>query len=195
MTSAYPLQWPPGWPRTPATERSRGYQFKEAGGEYGKKFVTLDRARRLLREELALLGAADVVVSSNHRTGASATVGGDHGVALYFTLNGRQMAMACDRFDNRPANMRSLGLAIEAMRQLERHGGGSMMERAFTGFAALPPPRSCWDLLGIDPGASPETVKAAFRAKAMESHPDRGGNNIDMAALTRARDEALRNAA
>jgi hypothetical protein len=52
------------------------------------------------------------------------------------------MTMACDRFDNAAANMRSLGLAIEAMRQLERHGGGAMMEKAFSGFVALPPPIS-----------------------------------------------------
>ena len=62
--------------------------------------------------------------------------------------------MACDRFDNAAANMRSLGLAIEAMRQLERHGVGTMMERAFTGFVALPAPESPCDVLGLKPIAS-----------------------------------------
>ena len=29
MTATYPLQWPDGWPRTPARERERGHQFKQ----------------------------------------------------------------------------------------------------------------------------------------------------------------------
>jgi hypothetical protein len=37
-------------------------------------------------------------------------------------------------------NMRSLALAIEGMRQVERHGGGFMLERAFTCFLAIAPP-------------------------------------------------------
>ena len=90
--------------------------------------------------------------------------------------------------------MRSLGLAIEAMRQLERHGGGTMMERAFSGFAALPPPRSCWDILGVPVGSSRAVIEKAFRERAPAAHPDRGGSNADMAELNAARDRALREA-
>ena len=35
------------------------------------------------------------------------------------------MVMATDAFSNIAANVRSLGLAIEALRQLERHGGSA----------------------------------------------------------------------
>ena len=38
------------------------------------------------------------------------------------------------------ANIRSLALAVKAMRAIERYGGGHMMERSFAGFAQLPPP-------------------------------------------------------
>ena len=48
--------------------------------------------------------------------------------------------MAMDRFTSVAGNLRSLTLAIEAMRQLNRHGGGTMMERAFAGFVAIAPP-------------------------------------------------------
>ena len=48
--------------------------------------------------------------------------------------------MARDAYKTVAGNMRSLTLAIEAMRQLERHGGSTMMERAFQGFAAIAPP-------------------------------------------------------
>jgi hypothetical protein len=44
------------------------------------------------------------------------------GLAIYFVLNGRPLAVACDCFDSAAANMRLPGLAIEAARQPERHG-------------------------------------------------------------------------
>jgi hypothetical protein len=46
-----------------------------------------------------------------------------------FALKDRRLAMARDRFNTVAGNLRSLTLAIEAMRQLERHGGSTMMER------------------------------------------------------------------
>lgn len=102
------------------------------------------------------------------------------------------MVMASDRFYTIEGNMRSIGLAIEAMRQLERHGGGAMMERAFSGFVALAPPKSCWEILGLKPGASEASIGAAFREKAMQAHPDRGGSHAAMAELNRAKEEALK---
>jgi hypothetical protein len=183
-----PLRWPDGWPRTDASRRSDGAQFKEGSRLYGERIkrVSLDTARKKLFDELARLGARDAVLTMSS---------GDQkepGVALYFTINGRQMAMACDRFDNRAPNTRSLGLAIEAMRQLERHGGGAMVERAFAGFAALPPPPTCWQVLGLAPGASEAAIRAAFKDKASQSG---AGGNVDMGQLVKARDEALGKAA
>jgi DnaJ-class molecular chaperone len=77
------------------------------------------------------------------------------------------------------------------MRQLERHGGGAIMDRAFTGFVALPAPKSCWETLGVMEGASRDEINRAYRVKAKEAHPDNGGSNNAMAELNKARDEAL----
>ena len=99
--------------------------------------------------------------------------------------------MAVDRFDSDAANLRSIGLAIAAMRTLERHGGSAMMDRAFAGFAALPAPRSSWHVLGIEEGADEEEIERAFRTKAKECHPDRGGSDEAMAELSSARADAL----
>ncbi|RAI30367.1 J domain-containing protein [Rhodoplanes serenus] len=205
MTTAHPLAWPDGWPVTPADKRVRGRAFKQASDHSygGRTLVTFGRARDLLVDELRRLGAQSIVVSTNHPTGRdgfpteSKRRVADEGVAIYFTYCGRQMAMACDRYDNAAANMRSLGLAIEAMRQLDRHGGGVMMERAFAGFAALPPPgekppwRAVLDF-AADARLTASDVEARYRHLAKRRHPDAGGSAEAMAELNAARDEALR---
>lgn len=199
----FPLQWPAGWPRTPSNKQERGWQFKQASsaGSYGRSLVTFAKARDQLYEELRRLKASHVVVSTNHKPDRygvpveSKRRVNDEGVAIYFQIGGRAMAMACDRYDNAAANMRSLGLAIEAMRQLERHGGGTMMERAFEGFTALPSPDQWWDVLQVRPDASRDQIDANFRRLARDRHPDNGGSNEAMTALNVARDAALKHLA
>lgn len=196
---AYPLQWPEGWPRTPASKQDRGWQFKQQKQDgFGRGLVTFAKARDQLYEELRRLGATNVVVSTNHKpdrfgipTESKRSVG-DQGIAVYFMLKKRPLAMACDRYDNAAANMRSLGLAIEAMRQLERHGGGTMMERAFSGFAAIAPPswKKPWrEVFGVKPDWTGD-VTALYREKARHRHPDAGGSDTMMAELNVAYEEA-----
>jgi hypothetical protein len=68
---------------------------------------------------------------------------------------------------------------VAHLRGLERHGGASMMERAFTGFAALPPPQEAqrrpWrevmtlqqvDAMGFDKPALLSVVEATYRRLA-----------------------------
>lgn len=69
-----------------------------------------------------------------------------------------------------------------------------MMERAFEGFAALPPGRSHWDVLGVPAGSGRDAILSAYRAKAMTAHPDGGGSSDEFTRLTDARDAALREA-
>jgi hypothetical protein len=50
-----------------------------------------------------------------------------------------EYVLACDLFTEVRLNMHAIGLTVEAMRQIERCGASSMLERAFRGFmAALP---------------------------------------------------------
>lgn len=46
--------------------------------------------------------------------------------------------LACDQFREVRWNMCAIGLTIKAIRQIERCGTTSLLERAFKGFAALP---------------------------------------------------------
>lgn len=184
MVEAYPLQWPIGKPRTQYPDQSR--------------FSTEPRrARELLLEEIDRLGGTLPIISSNlplRRDGLPKISGPqprDTGVAVYFMLNGQQMCFACDRWIEAHDNMLAIAKTIEALRGIERWGSSEMAQAAFVGFKALPAPASCWDVLGIAPGASLDAIRDAYRRKAREMHPDVGGDNTQMAGLNKARDEAL----
>lgn len=186
MTDAYPLAWPHGWPRTKSRQRAR---FD----------MTMDRATREVVNEIARLGGRYVVISTNipvRRDGlpyANARPNNaDPGVAVYFERKGKQMVFACDKWDQVKDNIRAVCKTIEAMRGIERWGASDMMERAFSAFTAIEPPRSPWGVLGVKPNATREEVEAAYRAKAKEVHPDTGGSTAAMAELNQARDDALR---
>lgn len=190
MTTAYPLAWPEGWPRTPAAQRVNGqYNFKKTGNDGWKRSYTFAEARDALIGEVRKMGAAGFVLSTNYQissvTGlprSDRRAPEDTGVAIYFTRKGKPLAMACDRYTRAEENMNSLRLALDAMRQLERHGGGLMAEKAFTGFAALPAPKSCWEILGLaGPAVTAADVQSAWREKVRAAHPDQGGSQATAA--------------
>lgn len=181
---AYPLHWPAGWPRTRDPKRAR----------FEPSFAS---ARDSLFKQIKMLGGTHIVLSCNvalRRDGlplANQRQPTDKGVAVYFLRRGRQMVFACDRWDRVEDNMRAIDKTIDAIRGIDRWGASEMMERAFQAFEALPAPRSCWEVLGLFPGASREAIVQAFREKARHVHPDAGGSDAAMAELNRARDEAL----
>lgn len=186
MTEAYPLAWPQGWPRTKNPQRSR---FA----------TTFDRARREVEDEVRRMGGRYAVISTNMplRRDGRPYAGArpdrdDNGVAVYFERDGKQMVFACDRWDRAGDNMRAIQKTIEALRGIERWGASDMMERAFSAFEALPPPRSCWDVLGVRIGSPADEIHAAYLAKARAAHPDAGGSNAAMAELNAARDAAIK---
>ena len=60
-----------------------------------------------------------------------------------------------------------------------------------------PQPESAADIearrqLGLGPQATESEIRAAYRAKMAQAHPDRGGDHNDAARLTAARDLLLR---
>jgi len=54
-----------------------------------------------------------------------------------------------------------------------------------------PEPGSIWQVLGVEANASVAQIRAAFRQRALVTHPDHGGDPEAFRALGRARDEAL----
>lgn len=204
MTEAYPLAWPDGWPRTPHARMRDGrsdFGKVDTSGRYSwksKRALTFAEARDSLLKAATKVGAVDVVLSTSFVLNRSGLPSDnrrrpdDQGVALYFNLGGRALVMARDAYQRAEENMRSLALALEALAQLERHGGGVMLEKAFAGFAALPAPKKWWQVLGVEPTASADDVAAAFRRLSKTAHPDNGGSHDEMAQLTEARAAALK---
>ncbi|WP_321878432.1 J domain-containing protein [Paraburkholderia bannensis] len=178
MTTAYPLQWPDGRSRTPS--------YKRAPASFSTTFAG---ARDNLIAEVRRLGGRHLVISTNvplRQDGlpyARYATLDDEGVAVYFTLDGRQMCFACDRWNKVEHNMHAIVKTIDALRGIARWGTGDMMAAAFTGFSALPAPgasRTWREVLGLHSGErNMDIVRAAYRRLAQKHHPDRPGGSHD----------------
>lgn len=196
MTESYPLQWPSGYPRTNYPSRH----------PYLKKTKTFGYERDELLRQLKLLGTKDVVISSNvplRQDGIpyanferrSIT---DKGIAVYFTFNKEQKAIACDAWDSFEVNLRALWKTVEDMRGLERNGCSQIISQVFAGFKALPEQTSTkpwWEVLGLHKWPLKEEIIAAYRNLAKIHHPDAGGNPSMFNQLNEAYQQGLKQTA
>lgn len=213
MTTASPLAWPVGWPRAQRRKRakfSKGERkYHSGGGSWMQhRELSISEATRRVLGELQTFGVldGDAIISTNlqlrldglPRSGQSEP--DDPGVAVYWKRPGETMrVMAIDIYDRVADNLAAVAATLNAMRAIERHGGAQILERAFTGFAALPPPdadKPTWRevlLFSTDmlrPNA--DMIESRYRELAKERHPDVGGSDAAMAELNAARDAALR---
>lgn len=167
---AYPLQWPLTSKRWDGIRVGSAFKMTP-GAMQGHLFDELDR-----------LGADDIIISSNKKpySRSEAELLDDPGVAVYFSRHGQQLAFACDKYRKLSDNLHAIGLTIEAIRSIERHGTGEMVDAAFTGFKALPetsaivtPYSRPWhEVLQVQPDADPEIIKAAWKRLVAKYHPD-----------------------
>lgn len=215
--SASPLQWPAGWKRTaPAwrVEAKFGKARRQVGSGESPKWspardLTISEGVERVLAELQRMGLGrdDVVISTDLRLRmdglphSSQSEPADPGVAVYWQDSAQERkVMAIDLYDRVADNLAAVAATLNAMRAIERHGGAAILERAFTGFIALPAPivagmKRDWQVvLGLQALLQPDAddVQRAYRGLASQYHPDRGGDPAKMAELNAARDEALK---
>lgn len=174
IKEAYPLQWPVSWKRIRHTRRSRF-------GSYNSK-PSIAVATDLIMEELRRLtgSSRDIIISTNLRYKDNGSPysnqkePADQGVAVYFMMDKKQMVIACDSFDKIGCNLYAIGQTIKAMRGIERWGCSELLQRAFTGFQALPAPaqRNWWDILSCAETSDLNHIKSCHRHLAKKYHPD-----------------------
>lgn len=204
--TAYPLCWPGSWKRTAPGDRKRA-TFNAKNRDPSRPYVLTNRlnvsqATERVLYELARLNVerGDMIISTNVKVRldglpySSQAEPADPGAAVYWRPRGTQQTkcMAVDRYDRVADNLAAIAATLEAMRAIERHGGAEILERAFLGFQALPPPitaaRPWWEVLGFEDGraVSLEDAERAFRELCKTHHPDAGGNAEDFTALADA---------
>lgn len=196
---ANPLCWPAGWKRLGEFQHRDPSRFIIKNKKGGSLFSSI---RDGLIHELELLKVKDNIISTNiplRQDGlpyAKFSQPKDPGVAVYFTLNGKQMVFACDEYPKVEENMQAIRKTIEAIRGIKRWGASDMLERAFTGFKALesPQPESCWSILQIKEGSPKGAIALAWKSMAKKYHPDiKGGSNEMMTKINTAYDECMEN--
>ena len=198
---AYPCLWPEGWERTKAFDRKRS-----------KYELAFARARDDIMRQLKLLGAREIVVSTNiplRRDGlplAGMAEPKDPSVAVYWAERDKwdpktadykykHRVIACDCWRTVRENLRAVGQAIESLRALKRCGATQVVERAFDGFVALPaqagpnsnghrPWREVLKLVNLagPPFVIQAAVEASYKTLARERHPDVAGGSHDAMA-------------
>jgi hypothetical protein len=159
--------------------------------------------RDFVLKEFDRLKAKDVIISSNvplrqdglPYSGFAQRNIPDKGIAAYFMLNGERKVLACDAWDTWETNLRAIGLSIAAMRALERHQCTQVVERAFTGFKAIPERtggKPWTEVLGIGKDSSELAIKTSYLILAKVRHPDvAGGSQEAFTELAEAYNQAL----
>jgi len=210
----YPLAWPTGWPRKTDAQRAEARFGRGTSTEHrwsdgtstvyrSKKALTVSDGTNRVLDELARLGArpGSTIISTNvavrldglPRSGQREPA--DPGAAVYWQDRaGAPRVMAIDRYRAVADNLAAIAATLEALRAIERHGGAQILDRAFTGFTALPSPAAPkgWrEVIGVPAGEQDlAAVRAAYRRRAQSAHPDRGGSHEEMATLTAAMRQA-----
>jgi hypothetical protein len=197
MVESFPLSWPTGRKRTDNWRRESA-AFK----------TTMGKARDALLRQLRLLNARDIVISSNVATytrsgevkmyADQSAAKEDPGVAVYYTWDGDQYALSCDKWNTVTDNLQALNKAVEAIRVIERWGTGEMMKAAFSGFKPLPEPpkeqpkaKTWWEILGISQHAFDSEIRDAYRRLAKIHHPDAGGSAVMFNLINQAYQQGM----
>lgn len=186
-----PLCWPQGWPRTRNAKHSN---FGKVGGR-----PTIHRATRFVLDQLRMMGVPSwqVIVSSDlqlRRDGlpySNQRPPEDQGIAVWWKDGEQQRVIALDQYTRIEDNLHAIGKTLEAMRGIERWGGGEILNRTFSGFTALPAPsEGGWREVLEYTGGGLSEAREQYRIKRKAAHPDHGGSSEQFHAVEQAWEQA-----
>lgn len=201
-----PLRWPAGWVRKDDRDRDYGRFGQQGTRQYGsfshtgKTKITVATAMQRVADELDRFSVDVWVITTDlplrldgmPRSGAREP--DDPGVAIYWIdTEGSQRCMAVDRYRRVADNIAAIAATLNAMRAIERHGGGVILDRAFVGFQALPnlADEEWFHFLGYQSPSDLDgkDIAAMFRSEIQKAHPDKGGDDwaFNRAMKARAR--------
>jgi hypothetical protein len=168
MVQSSLLNWPKDIDRTPPQEREECTKFS----------VGLSATRSQLGDEMDRMGVDEWHV--DEVSGAH----GDPGVVLRWQDGAQEYAVANDQYTTKTANLREVYLWVQETRKSDQRP----VKTARDAFAAAQLPsgdgggvvvagaRPAHEVLGVEPDAPDQRVRAAYEQKVKEAHPDRGGS-------------------
>lgn len=183
--SSYPLTWPEGWARTRTRDRSR---FKSK---------SISQCVSDVLHQLGQMGINDynIIISTNLRLRidglpySNQPQPQDPGVSVWWhkSPDNDRKVIAVDKYARVEENIYAIAMTLDAMRGIKRWGGGEILDRAFTGFVALPPPSTeSWrDVLEYD-GNNVFIAKDFYLVARSKAHPDKGGSTEKFQAVEQA---------
>jgi hypothetical protein len=193
----FPLTWPAGWRRTK--------EPRDAAFKHERRALSVWDGYQRVKEELRMLGAVpeSIIISTNievRKDGFPRSDRGepaDRGVAVYWKTNAKDpihKVMPIDHYHRVADNLAAVAACLWSIRAMERHGGSFIVERAFTGFLALPAPNTWRNVFGLEAEGQPTLaeVRVMFKHRAKTAHQDNGGTDAQMSELNWAMKEAER---
>ena len=188
------LDWPAGFERTPPYERERYRSFE----------ATLGQTTDELAAEMDRLDPDDwrPSIANQHTKSNGLPLHNanpdDPGFVLRWTKDGDQFAVACDASPRLRDNVRWIYKWIHETRMRNQRP----VQTGAANFAAAQLPSGdedgvvvatagAHDVLGVDRDASDEEIRAAFRERVKDVHPDHGGDAEAYGRVVKARDRLL----
>ncbi len=128
------------------------------------------------------------------------------GSRIAFVRGGREYQFICDEFNNYPDNMRAAERGIHLLWLVFEDYMVRTADVAvdfgtiFMGFAVTDGQkvlaitdgaRPCWEILGLEKGATKDEVRARYKVLSKKHHPDKGGGPDEMAMINSAYEEFI----
>lgn len=188
------IDWPTGFERTDSIARERTRKFDSTIGSTTKA-LEQQMDRMDVDEWRVSTASGGAHVKSNGLPKASANPS-DPGFVVRWTKDGKQYAVACDRWVRLKSNAREVLLWIEETRK--RGDRPVVTGNAQFAAAQLPsgdeedaialdvPPE---DVLGVTSEAPDEAIDKAVQAAKREAHPDHGGSRAELQRVLKAEEE------